>query len=186
MCQMDMQSGTVFCLFRLSNPPTPSPLPCTTPRVPLPLVQDRPAAAVRRPRGRRGAPASACGHSAIALMAAFEVVILHEAIEVKLNLRWCFPFLLDEKPIVVLVGSAGERPGGARSVQDRTACSNSERAGAVGLRWQAVFGSSANGKTSHPEIRDSMSRSRRVHLLQNRSHLVPFSSRPGAAYEIQK
>jgi hypothetical protein len=59
-------------------------------------------------------------------------------------------------------------------------------AGAVGLRWQAVFGSSANGKASHPEIRDSMSRSRRVHLLQNRSHLVPFSSRPGAAYEIQK
>jgi hypothetical protein len=54
------------------------------------------------------------------------------------------------------------------------------------LRWQAVFGSSANGKASHPEIRDSMSRSRRVHLLQNRSHLVPFSSRPGAAYEIQK
>jgi hypothetical protein len=49
-----------------------------------------------------------------------------------------------------------------------------------------VFGSSANGKASHPEIRDSMSRSRRVHLLQNRSHLVPFSSRPGAAYEIQK
>ena len=41
-------------------------------------------------------------------------------------------------------------------------------------------------KTSHPEIRDSMSRSRRFHLLQNRSHLVPFSSRPGAAYEIQK
>jgi hypothetical protein len=154
------------------------------PRVPLPLVQDRPAAAVRRPRGRRGAPASACGHSAIALVA--EVVVLQEAIEVKLDLRWCFPFLLDEKPIVVLVGSAGERPGGARSVQDRTACSNSERAGAVGLRWQAVFGSSANGKASHPEIRDSMSRSRRVHLLQNRSHLVPFSSRPGAAYEIQK
>ena len=25
MCQMDMQSGTVFSLFRLSNPPTPNP-----------------------------------------------------------------------------------------------------------------------------------------------------------------
>ncbi len=84
------------------------------------------------------------------------------------------------------LGKDNKPPGGARSVQDRTACSNSERAGAVGLRWQAVFGSSANGKASHPEIRDSMSRSCRVHLLQNRSHLVPFSSRPGAAYEIQK
>ena len=38
------------------------------------------------------------------------------------------PFLLDKKPTVVPVGSAGERSGGARKVP-------------YGLRWQAIFGS---------------------------------------------
>ena len=52
------------------------------------------------------------------------------------------PFLLAEKPTVVLVGSAGEAVGrgakgslGRRSLELRAS-------GAVGLRWQAVFGSS--------------------------------------------
>ena len=39
-----------------------------------------------------------------------------------------FPFVLDEKPTVVLVGSAGERSGGAQEVPYGAARSNSERA----------------------------------------------------------
>lgn len=61
---MDVQSGTVFCLFRLSNPPTPSP----------PAMHYAAGSTSSRSGRRRGAPASACGHSAIALVAAFEVV----------------------------------------------------------------------------------------------------------------
>ena len=53
-----------------------------------------------------------------------------------------FPFVLDEKPTVVSVGSAGERSGGARKVPYGAARSNFRASGAVGLRWQAVFGSS--------------------------------------------
>jgi hypothetical protein len=52
-----------------------------------------------------------------------------------------FPFVLDEKPTVVSVGSAEERSGGAQEVP--YGCSLEFRArGAIGLRWQAVFGSS--------------------------------------------
>src|SRR5918999_519055 len=40
-------------------------------------------------------------------------------------------FLLDEKPTIVPVGSAGERSGGARKVPYGAACSNSERAAAM-------------------------------------------------------
>ena len=50
------------------------------------------------------------------------------------------PFLLDEKPTVVPVGSAGERSGGARKVPYRAARSNSERAApsaCVGRRFSA-------------------------------------------------
>ena len=54
--------------------------------------------------------------------------------------RCQFPFVVDEKPTFVLGGSAGERSGGARRVPSGPARSNSERAGAVSLRWQAVFG----------------------------------------------
>ena len=51
-----------------------------------------------------------------------------------------FPFVLDEKPTVVSVGSAGERSGGARKVF-LGRCSLEVRAsGAVGLDWQAVYG----------------------------------------------
>ena len=49
-------------------------------------------------------------------------------------------FLVDENPNVASAGLGGVVVGGARSVPDRAARSNSERA-AVGLRWQAVFGS---------------------------------------------
>src|ERR1700757_1598452 len=51
------------------------------------------------------------------------------------------PFLLDEKPTVVPVSSAGERSGGARSVRHGAARSNSERAApsaCVGRRFSAV------------------------------------------------
>ena len=41
-----------------------------------------------------------------------------------------FPFVLDEKPTVVSVGSAGERSGGVQEVPYG------------GLHWQAAFGSS--------------------------------------------
>ena len=50
------------------------------------------------------------------------------------------PFLLDEKPTVVPVGSAGERSGGARKVPYGAARSNSERAApsaCVGKRFSA-------------------------------------------------
>ena len=50
------------------------------------------------------------------------------------------PFLLDEKPTVVPVGSAGERSGGARKVPYGAARSNSERAApsaCVGRRFSA-------------------------------------------------
>jgi len=49
-------------------------------------------------------------------------------------------FLFDENPDVASAGSGGAAVGGARSVPDRAARSNSERAAPVGLRWQAVFG----------------------------------------------
>ena len=51
-----------------------------------------------------------------------------------------FPFVLDEKPTVVSVGSAGERSGdAAKGFLGR--CSLEVRAsGAVGLDWQAVYG----------------------------------------------
>ena len=49
--------------------------------------------------------------------------------------------LLDEKPDVVPDGSAGERVG-RRAKGSLWSCSLEVRAsGAVGLRWQAVFGS---------------------------------------------
>ena len=51
------------------------------------------------------------------------------------------PFLLDKKPTVVPGGSAGERSRGARSVPDRAARSNSERAtpsARVGKRFSAA------------------------------------------------
>ena len=51
-----------------------------------------------------------------------------------------FPFVLDEKPTVVPVGSAGERSGGARKVPYGAARSNSERAApsaCVGRRFSA-------------------------------------------------
>jgi hypothetical protein len=50
-------------------------------------------------------------------------------------------FLFVEKPTVVAVGSAGERSGGAREVPWRGS-GELRASGAVGLRWQAVFGSS--------------------------------------------
>jgi len=51
-------------------------------------------------------------------------------------------FLFDENPDVASAGSGGAAVGGARSVPDHAARSNSERASAVGSRWQPVFGSS--------------------------------------------
>ena len=49
---------------QVSNPPTPSP----------PAMHYAAGSTSSRSGRRRGAPASACGHSAIALVAAFEVV----------------------------------------------------------------------------------------------------------------
>src|SRR6266571_4861325 len=54
--------------------------------------------------------------------------------------RCQFPFVLDEKPTVVSVGSAGERSGGAQEVPYGAARSNSERAApsaCVGRRFWA-------------------------------------------------
>ncbi len=52
-------------------------------------------------------------------------------------------FPLDEKRDVVPGGSGGERSGGARNLLYLASCSLELRAsGAVGLRWQAGFGSS--------------------------------------------
>ena len=48
-------------------------------------------------------------------------------------------FLFDENPDVASAGSGGAVVGGARSVPDRAARSNSERAAAFGLRWQPVW-----------------------------------------------
>ena len=55
-----------------------------------------------------------------------------------------FPFVLvlDEKPTVVPVGSAGERAGDKRKVSLWRRSVEVRASGAVGLRWQAVFGSS--------------------------------------------
>jgi hypothetical protein len=50
------------------------------------------------------------------------------------------PFVLDEKSTVVPVGSPRERSGGARKVSWRRSF-ELRASGAVGLRWQAVFGS---------------------------------------------
>jgi hypothetical protein len=51
-----------------------------------------------------------------------------------------FPFVLDEKPTVVWVGSAGERSGGAQEVPYGAARSNSERAAPSAWVGRAVFG----------------------------------------------
>ena len=51
------------------------------------------------------------------------------------------PYLLDKKPIIVPVGSAGEQSGGARNVPFRAARSHSERAApsaCVGKRFSAL------------------------------------------------
>src|SRR5215468_4070321 len=55
--------------------------------------------------------------------------------------RCQFPFLVDEKPTFVPVGSAGERSGGAQEVLYGAARSNSERAApsaCVGKRFSAA------------------------------------------------
>jgi hypothetical protein len=52
-----------------------------------------------------------------------------------------FPFVLDEKPTLLPVGSTRKRSVSAREVPDRTAHSNSERAGpsaCVGKRVSAI------------------------------------------------
>src|SRR5439155_19106485 len=52
-----------------------------------------------------------------------------------------FPFVLDKKPTIVSVGSAGERSGGARKISCGAARSNSERAApsaCVGKRFSAA------------------------------------------------
>ena len=49
--------------------------------------------------------------------------------------------LLDEKPDVLPVGSGGERSGGAKGSLWSSAL-ELRASGTVGLRWQAVFGSS--------------------------------------------
>ena len=52
------------------------------------------------------------------------------------------PFLLDEKPTIVPVGSARERSGCARTGSLWSRSLELRASGSVGLCWQAVFGSS--------------------------------------------
>ena len=51
-------------------------------------------------------------------------------------------FLFDENPDVASAGSGGAAVGGARSVPDHAASLELRASGAVGSRWQPVFGSS--------------------------------------------
>jgi hypothetical protein len=53
-----------------------------------------------------------------------------------------FLFLLDEKPTVVPVGAAGEGSKCARTGSLWSRSLELRASGSVGLRWQAVFGSS--------------------------------------------
>src|SRR5215475_14476767 len=53
-----------------------------------------------------------------------------------------YPFLPDKNPILYRSDSAGERSGGARTGSFRESLARTGVSGAVGLRWQAVFGSS--------------------------------------------
>jgi hypothetical protein len=54
--------------------------------------------------------------------------------------RCQFPFGVDEKPTFVTGGSAGARSGGAQKVPLGRHWFELRASGAVGLRWQAVFG----------------------------------------------